>query len=52
MREPGSSPRQLAVLPLRDTLNLALWIWSFVTRRVHWREVRYFVTRDGSAQPV
>jgi ceramide glucosyltransferase len=52
MREPGSSPRQLAVLPLRDALNLALWIWSFVTRRVHWREVRYFVTRDGSAQPV
>jgi ceramide glucosyltransferase len=52
MREPGSSPRQLAVLPLRDALNLALWVWSFVTRHVHWREVRYFVTRDGSAQPV
>jgi ceramide glucosyltransferase len=52
MREPGSSPWRLAVLPLRDALNLALWIWSFVTRHVHWREVRYFVTRDGSAQPV
>jgi ceramide glucosyltransferase len=52
MREPGSSPRQLAVLPLRDALNLALWVWSFVTRHVQWREVRYFVTRDGSAQPV
>jgi hypothetical protein len=52
MREPGSSPLQLAVLPLRDALTLALWAWSFVTRRVHWREVRYFVTRDGSAQPV
>lgn len=52
MREPGSSPWQIAVLPLRDTLNLVLWIWSFVTRHVHWREVRYFVTRDGSAQPV
>src|ERR1700686_5207054 len=52
MRESGSSPRQLAVLPLRDALNLALWVWSFVTRHVHWREVRYFVTRDGSAQPV
>jgi ceramide glucosyltransferase len=51
-REPGSSARQLVVLPLRDALNLALWVWSFVTRRVHWREVRYFVTRDGSAQPV
>jgi ceramide glucosyltransferase len=52
MREPGSSPRQLAVLPLRDALNLALWVWSFMTRHVHWREDRYFVTRDGSAQPV
>jgi ceramide glucosyltransferase len=52
MREPGSSLRQLAVLPLRDALNLALWVWSFVTRHVHWREVRYFVSRDGSVQPV
>src|ERR1700692_3879141 len=49
MREPGSSPWQFAVLPLRDALNLALWFWSFVTRQVQWREVRYFVTRDGSA---
>jgi ceramide glucosyltransferase len=52
MREPGSSRWQFAVLPLRDALNLALWFWSFVTRQVQWREVRYFVTRDGSAQPV
>jgi ceramide glucosyltransferase len=52
MRERGSSLLQLAVLPLRDALTLALWAWSFVTRHVHWREVRYFVTRDGSAQPV
>jgi ceramide glucosyltransferase len=52
MREPGSPLRQLAVLPLRDALNLALWVWSFVTRHVHWREVRYFVSRDGSVQPV
>jgi ceramide glucosyltransferase len=52
MREPGSSSRQLAILPLRDALNLALWVWSFGTRHVHWREVRYFVTRGGSAQPV
>jgi ceramide glucosyltransferase len=52
MREPVSSSWQLAVLPLRDALNLALWVWSFVTRHVHWREVRYFVSRDGSVQPV
>jgi ceramide glucosyltransferase len=52
VRQRGSSARQLAVLPLRDALSLALWTWSFVTRRVQWREVRYRVTRDGSAQPV
>jgi ceramide glucosyltransferase len=52
MREPGSSLTRLAALPVRDALSLALWAWSFVTRRVHWREVRYSVTRDGSAQPV
>jgi ceramide glucosyltransferase len=52
VRRPGSSARQLAVLPLRDALSLTLWAWSFVTRRVQWREVRYRVTRDGSAQPV
>jgi ceramide glucosyltransferase len=52
VRQRGSSARQLAVLPLRDALSLALWAWSFATRRVQWREVRYRVTRDGSAQPV
>jgi ceramide glucosyltransferase len=51
VRKPGSTPLQLAVLPLRDLLSLSLWAWSFVTRRVQWREGRYLVTRDGSAQP-
>ena len=51
-RRPGSPVWQLAILPLRDMLSLALWGWSFVTRRVQWREVRYRVTRDGSVQPV
>jgi ceramide glucosyltransferase len=51
-RRPGSAPFQFAVLPLRDVLSLSLWAWSFVTRRVHWREDRYRVTRDGSVQPV
>jgi len=52
VRQRGSSALQLVVLPLRDALSLALWAWSFVTRRVQWREVRYRVTRDGSVQPV
>jgi ceramide glucosyltransferase len=51
-RRPGAAPFQFAVLPLRDVLSLSLWAWSFVTRRVHWREDRYQVTRDGSVQPV
>jgi len=50
---PGSSlARRLAVLPLRDALSLTLWAWGFANRRVHWREDRYRVTRDGSAHPV
>jgi ceramide glucosyltransferase len=52
MREPGRNRTQLALLPLRDLLISSLWAWSFVTRYVHWRNQRYEVTRDGSAQPV
>ena len=43
--------RDLLVLPLRDFLSVALWAWGFVTRRVHWRDERFHVTRDGSVQP-
>jgi ceramide glucosyltransferase len=44
--------RSLLVLPLRDGLSLGLWVWGFMTRRVHWREDRYRVSSDGSAHPV
>jgi ceramide glucosyltransferase len=44
--------RDFAVLPLREALSLVLWAWGFVTRRVHWRDDRLRVTRDGSVQPV
>jgi ceramide glucosyltransferase len=44
--------RDLLVLPLRDVLSLALWSWAFVSREVHWRQDRYWVTRDGSVQPL
>jgi ceramide glucosyltransferase len=51
-RTKGSAPFHFVLLPFRDVLSLSLWAWSFVTRRVHWREDRYQVTRDGSVQPV
>src|ERR1700677_1167551 len=44
--------RDFAVLPLREALSLLLWAWGFFTRRVHWRDDRFRVTRDGSVQPV
>jgi len=51
-RTQGSGTLQVVVLPLRDLLSLGLWSWSFVTRRVHWRNGHYLVTRDGSVLPV
>jgi ceramide glucosyltransferase len=51
-RTQGSSALQVVVLPLRDLLSIVLWSWSFVTRRVHWRNDHYLVTRDGSVMPV
>jgi ceramide glucosyltransferase len=52
VRKPGSALSHLLVLPFRDTLSFALWGWSFVTRRVHWRDDYFQVTRDGAVQPV
>jgi ceramide glucosyltransferase len=43
---------QLWALPLADMLGFTLWCWGFVTRRVHWREDRFWVARDGSVQPI
>ena len=42
----------LLVLPIRDLLSLALWIWGFATRRVQWRDNSFEVARDGSADPI
>jgi ceramide glucosyltransferase len=53
MRGKSQAPaRSLLVLPLRDGLSLGLWVWGFMTRRVHWREDRYRVSSDGSVHPV
>lgn len=51
-RNPEASPLQLMVLPLRDVLTVGLWVWSFATRRVQWRNDQYRVSRDGSVMPV
>lgn len=45
-------PMRLVMPPIRDVLSLSLWAWSFVTRRVRWREDHYHVARDGSVQPI
>jgi len=37
---------------LREFLSLGMWGWSFMTRRVRWRNEHYHVFRDGSALPI
>jgi ceramide glucosyltransferase len=51
-RQSGASATQLALIPLRDCLSLALWAWSFTARSVRWRNERYQVSHDGSALPL
>jgi len=48
-RQTNASAAQFALVPLRDCLSLALWAWSFVNRRVQWKNEHYQVSRDGSA---
>ncbi len=51
-RRSGAVALQLLLMPARDLLTLGLWSWSFVTRRVRWRNDDYLVARDGSVLPV
>lgn len=51
-RRPDASASVLLLVPFRDLLHLALWIWSFATRRVQWGDDQYEVMRDGAAQPI
>ena len=41
---------QLPLLAMRDTLTLALWGWSFASRRVQWRNDSFWITEDGSVE--
>jgi ceramide glucosyltransferase len=49
---PGVRAAKLLLVPFRDFLHLFLWIWSFTTTRVQWRNDHYRLSRDGSAEPV
>jgi hypothetical protein len=40
---------QILLVLARDFLSLILWGWSFMTRRVRWRNEEYRVSKDGSA---
>lgn len=51
-RQRTSRGSLLLLLPLRDLLGLVLWVWSFATRRVHWRDASFRVGRDGTVLPV
>jgi ceramide glucosyltransferase len=51
-RQSDASATQIALIPFRDCLGLALWAWSFTNRRVKWRNEHYQVSRDGSALPL
>jgi ceramide glucosyltransferase len=48
-RQPLIPAWQILLVPARDLLSLALWGWSFTTRRVRWRDGEYRVSRDGLA---
>ena len=53
--EPRSSRpllAQLWLVALNDLLGILLWCWSFTTRRVHWRDARYLIARDGTIHPL
>jgi ceramide glucosyltransferase len=51
-RPSRASAARLILVLLRDFLSLGIWGWSFLTRRVRWRDEHYHVFRDGSALPI
>jgi len=51
-RNSYSLPGQLGLAALSDMLGFVLFCWSFAGRRVHWRDARYLIARDGTIQPL
>jgi ceramide glucosyltransferase len=52
VRQSRRSAAHFFLVPFREFLSLGLWGWSFMTRRVRWRDEHYEVSRDGAALPV
>lgn len=44
--------QDVALVPLRDVLLAALWMWSFRRREIVWREQRFGISQDGSLHRV
>jgi ceramide glucosyltransferase len=51
-RRPRVSAFHLLLVPIRDLLHFGLWIWSFATRRVQWRNDHFHLDRDGAVQHI
>ena len=51
-RNSHSLPGQLGLAALGDLLGFVLFCWSFAGRRVHWRDARYLIARDGPIHPL
>ncbi|HKJ08959.1 MAG TPA: bacteriohopanetetrol glucosamine biosynthesis glycosyltransferase HpnI [Gammaproteobacteria bacterium] len=47
-RRGASALSDLALLPLRDVLSFLVWVMSFGSRRVQWRQQHLSVHTDGS----
>jgi ceramide glucosyltransferase len=44
----GAGLSRIWAIPLSDWLGFVLWCWGFVSRRVCWRQDRYWIANDGS----
>ncbi|HET6724697.1 MAG TPA: bacteriohopanetetrol glucosamine biosynthesis glycosyltransferase HpnI [Gammaproteobacteria bacterium] len=44
----GQAFRDAWLVPIRDLLSLAIWIWSHIGRRICWRSNYFVIRRDGS----
>jgi len=52
VRDARAGWAHLWLLIPNDLLAFSLWCWGFLSRRVHWRQMRYRIGRDGSVQPL
>ena len=43
----GDAVRLASLYPIRDLLGFVLWVASYVSRRVGWRDDRFELLRNG-----